>query len=131
MRVLIDTNVLFSAILFPNGLTAKAFEKCLFFHEIVIPSYVIDELKRVVAKKLPHRLKDIDRFLETLTFECAYTPEQPKVDMFHIRDPKDYPVLYTAIHENVDVLLTGDADFKDTGIDHPEILTPTEFLNKY
>lgn len=51
MRVLIDTNVLFSAILFPNGQTAKAFEKCLFLHEIVIPSYVIDELKRVVAKK--------------------------------------------------------------------------------
>ena len=80
---------------------------------------------------MPYRLKDIDRFLETLTFECAYTPEQPKADMFHIRDPKDYPILYTAIIENVDVLLTGDADFKDTEIDHPEILTPTEFLNKY
>ncbi len=131
MRVLIDTNVLFSAILFPDGQTAKAFEKCLTFHEIVIPSYVIEELKRVVEKKLPHRLKDIDNFLKSLTFECAYTPESPKENLFYIRDPKDYPVLYTAIIENVDILLTGDTDFKDTEIERPEILTPKEFLDKY
>ena len=39
---------------------------------------------------------------------------------------KDYPVLYTAILEDVDILVTGDSDFEDVGVDKPEILTPAE-----
>ena len=40
-------------------------------------------------------------------------------------------ILYTAIIENVDILITGDKDFKDVKIERPEILTCTEFLEKY
>lgn len=39
-----------------------------------------------------------------------------KEDLFAIRDINDYPVLYTAIIDD---------------IDKPEILTPTNFLEKY
>lgn len=131
MRVMVDTNVLFSSILFPNGQTAKAFQHCTALYDLVIPSYVIAELKRVVSKKFPSKIRDIDLFFEKLSFELAYTPENPKQGLFEIRDPKDYPVLYTALLENVDILITGDADFKDTDIDHPDILTPAEFLKKY
>lgn len=131
MRVMIDTNVLFSAILFPQGKVAAALEKCLLSHVLVIPSYVIDELKRVVGKKFPNRLSAVDSFLEKLSFDLVYTPHNIKDDLFAIRDPKDYPILYMAIAENVDVILTGDADFKDTDIKHPEILTPAEFIERY
>lgn len=131
MRVMVDTNVLFSAILFPDGQAAKAFTHCLLHHELVISTYVIDELKRVVAKKYPKNVSAIDVFLEKLSFTLAYTPEQIDRQRFTIRDPKDYPVLYTAMIENVDVLLTGDSDFKDTDIAHPEIVTPKEFLEKF
>lgn len=131
MRIMVDTNVLFSAILFPNGQAAKVLNKCLTEYELVIPSYVIEELKRVVNKKFPDRLNCIDLFFEKLSFELVYTPEKIKQGLFRIRDPKDYPILYTAIIENVDVLVTGDEDFKDTDVNHPEILSPTEFMNKY
>ena len=40
---------------------------------------------------------------------------------------KDYPVLYTAILEDVDVLITGDKDFEDVDVERPEIMTPGEF----
>ena len=33
--------------------------------------------------------------------------------------------------EEVDVLITGDKDFKDVDIERPEICTPNEFLEKY
>ncbi len=131
MRVMIDTNVLFSAILFPNGQAAKIIYKCLASHEIVIPSYVIEELKRVVQKKSPLKLHAIDLFLEKFSFNLVYTPENIKEGLFRIRDPKDYPILYTAIIENVDVIISGDEDFKDTDVTHPEILTPSEFYNQY
>ena len=46
-------------------------------------------------------------------------------------DKKDMPVLVTAILEDVDILLTGDADFSSVEIDRPEIMTPVEFMRKY
>ncbi len=52
MRVMVDTNVLFSAILFPNGQAAKILYKRLTVHEIVIPSYVIGKLKYVIKKSV-------------------------------------------------------------------------------
>lgn len=131
MKVMVDTNVLFSAILFPNGQAAKAFTHCLMHHELVISTYVIDELKRVIAKKYPKNISAIDAFLEKLSFNLVYTPAKITQQQFKIRDPKDYPVLYTAMIENVDVLLTGDSDFKDTDITHPEIVTPKEFLENF
>ena len=131
MKVMVDTNVLFSAILFPKGQAAKAFTHCLMHHELVISTYVIDELKRVIAKKYPKNISAIDAFLEKLSFSLVYTPVKIDQQQFKIRDPKDYPVLYTAMIENVDVLLTGDSDFKDTDITHPEIVTPKEFLEKF
>ena len=33
-----------------------------------------------------------------------------------------------AIHANTDVLLTGDKDFLESGLTHPAIMTPAEFL---
>lgn len=131
MRVMVDTNILFSAIIFPKGQAAKAFTHCLLNHELVISTYVINELKQVLKKKKPEKLSAIDDFFEKLSFELAYTSDNIETELFSIRDPKDYPVLYTAIIENVDILISGDKDFKDTDVTHPEILTPQEFLEKY
>ena len=54
-----------------------------------------------------------------------------KENLFTIRDINDYPILYTAIIDNVDILITGDKDFLNIDIEKPEILTPTDFLIKY
>ena len=44
-------------------------------------------------------------------------------NLFEIRDAKDYPTLYSAIIEQVDVFITGDKDFEDVKVEKPEILT--------
>ena len=43
----------------------------------------------------------------------------------------DYPVLYSGIIVDVDLFVTGDNDFKNVEIDKPEIITPSEFLDRY
>jgi len=58
-------------------------------------------------------------------------PSEPEPDFFNIRDIKDYPVLYSAIIEDVDLFVTGDNDFDDVDIEKPTIITPSEFLEKY
>lgn len=44
-----------------------------------------------------------------------------------IRDPADYPVLYSAIVEDVDVLISGDKDFFEVEVEKPEIVTSSEY----
>ena len=43
----------------------------------------------------------------------------------------DYTVLYTAIHEDVDILISGDKDFAEIYLERPEILTHAQFMEKY
>ncbi len=45
-----------------------------------------------------------------------------------IRDVKDRPILRAAIKARADVLLTGDKDFLESGVENPAIMTPAEFL---
>jgi len=66
-----------------------------------------------------------------MSYEYVYTPEEFDTELFHIRDMKDYPVLYTAIIEDIDILITGDKDFSDIEIDKPEIMTPGEFIEEF
>ena len=66
MRVMVDTNILFSAIIFPTGQAANAFTHCLLNHELVISTYVISELKQVIMRKKPELIPHIDAFLEKL-----------------------------------------------------------------
>lgn len=85
----------------------------------------------MVKRKFPGKLQTVDALLTAMSFELAYTPQDLEPGLFDIRDEKDYPVLYTAIREDVDVLITGDKDFSDVAVEHPEILTPAQFMERY
>ncbi len=131
MRVMLDTNVLLSVLLFP-GERMDRMMRCIFErHRLVLSSFVLNELAYVVERKFPSKAKAVDALLAGMSYELVYTPQEMDESLFEIRDPKDYPVLYTAIAEGVDVLITGDKDFADVGIDHPEIMTPAEFIAEY
>lgn len=131
MRIMLDTNVLISMLLFPsnrlNQMVAFIWEE----HQMVLCSFVVDELKAVITRKFPQKIKVIDRLLVQMSYDFVYTPEEMETGLFQIRDTKDYPVLYTAIIEDVDILITGDKDFSHIEIEKPEILTPSEFIEKY
>ncbi len=128
---MLDTNVLISMIFFPG----KRMDQMLGFitrnHTLVLSSFVVDELLAVAERKFPEKRYVIDRFLSALGFELVYTPHKMDGSLFHIRDVKDYPVLYTAIVEGIDILVTGDKDFLDIDIEKPEILTPSDFAEKF
>ncbi len=131
MRVMLDTNVLISVLLFP-GTRMDSMMECIFTkHQLVLSSYVVDELKSVVKRKFPKRELAINKLLMMMSFEYVYTPNEIERGLFAIRDIKDYPVLYTAMIEDIDILITGDKDFSDIDIEKPEILSPTEFMEKY
>lgn len=131
MRIMIDTNILVSVILFPNTNMDELIRIITEKHRLILSSFVIDELIEVVRRKFKNKEEGIERFLIKFPYEKVYTPKITEQDLFNIRDKKDYPILYTAITENVDVLITGDKDFFDIEIEKPEILTPSQFIEKY
>ena len=131
MRVMLDTNVLISALLFPSERMTKLFENLVVNHTVVLCSYVIDELHMVVERKFPNKADVVEKLLGRMSYELVYTPKTIGKAMFKIRDVKDYPVIYTAILEEVDVLVTGDRDFEDLKLKRPETLTPTAFIERY
>jgi len=129
---MIDTNVLISAFVLSSPHMLELVDTIAEHHTIVLPTYVLDELKRVSKWKFPNRYLLLEVFLRELPFELAYTPERidPK-DYPAIRDVKDLPILVSAIQEDIDILLSGDADFAPLDMKRPEILTPREFVEKY
>ena len=101
-------------------------------HTIVLSTYILDELKRVTLQKFPSRYDLLENFLRELPFELAYTLEKIDESKYpEIRDVKDLPVLVSALHEDVDVLLSGDTDFAPLDMKRPEILTPRAFVETY
>ena len=130
MRIMIDTNVLVSASLFPKSRLGRAIKPLSDKYTIVLCTAIIDELHDVYDRKFPDKLSALEQFLNELSFEAVYTPRISE-NLPQVRDKKDTPILAAAILEDVDVLITGDSDFSEVEIERPEILSLSEFLTKY
>ena len=132
MRIMIDTNVFISAFVLSSPHLTKMVKDIAERHTIVLSTYVVDELKRVTKQKFPDKRGLLESFLRELPYELIYTPEKIDKSKYpDIRDLKDLPILVSAIIEDVDVLISGDADFAPLEMKHPEVLTPKGFLEKY
>ena len=127
MKILVDTNILFSAMLFRGSKPAKALLYVSDYHEMVICDRSIYELYDVLKRKAPEALPDAEVFLAEFSYELS-----PAVDNGTklIRDAKDQPILNAAIVADVDVILTGDKDFLSLDMEHPRCMTVTEFLEE-
>lgn len=60
--------------------------------------------------------------------EVIPVPDQMDDNELLIRDYADRPILRAALVSNVDVFLTGDKDFLEADISHPQIMTAAQFL---
>lgn len=126
MRILVDTNILLSAILFPCSKVAQTLLYITNHHDMVLCDRNIFELREVLNRKKPEKLPDAEVLLVELSYElipAAYHAEKL------IRDVKDQPILNAAIIADVDVILTGDKDFLCLDMEHPKCMKVTDFLD--
>ena len=133
MKVMIDTNIIISAALSPNGNAAKAFIKAVLPpYEPVVCDYIVDELHRKFQEKFPRKTIELEAFLYNAlqVITTVPTPEDEAEDEEKIRDIKDRPILRAARKANVTLLLTGDLDFLESDIQNPEIISAADFINK-
>lgn len=134
MRVFIDTNVIISAALFPQGKVAEVVSHLIENHDLIISSYSINECETVFDRKFPLKKECLKKFFSNLTFELFETPNNIDSNAYpQIRDLKDIPIFVSAIVSNSDILITGDKDFENINSKKPLIFTPNayfELLNK-
>jgi putative PIN family toxin of toxin-antitoxin system len=125
MRILVDTNILISALLFPRSKPAKALLYTAEHHDMVLCDRNLYELRDVLKRKAPNALPDAEVLLAELSYElipAAYHAQKL------IRDVKDQPILDAAIVADVDIILTGDKDFLSLDMEHPKCMTVAQFL---
>ena len=125
MRILIDTNILFSALLFPHSKPACAMLHAAEHHQLVLCERNVSELREILLCKAERYLSAAEELLDTMAYELI--PEVEHATQ-HIRDVKDQPILNAAIASDVDVILTGDKDFLSLAIDRPACMTVADFL---
>ncbi len=132
MRIMIDTNVLFSSFLFPSPTMNAFINLVIDQHTIVLSSYIVDELKAVTAKKFPAKQHLVRQFVEELPFELFEINAGNGYGVYpFVRDPKDLPILVAAIESKVEVLITGDKDLLEIDLQKPLIVEPAKFVDIY
>lgn len=132
MMVMIDTNIIISAVLNPSGRASEALAKAMSKpFEPVVCSYILDELHRKFQEKFPRKILELEAFLYHMLRAVLIvpTPEMSKPNEDKIRDIKDRPIFRAAINASVDYILTGDKDFLEAGIKFPRIVSVKEFLS--
>lgn len=108
MRVVLDANVLIADAIAP-GTCRQVVRHCLAQHELVFSGYILDEVRRNLLDKFGLSARFTDEAVSLLR-GGSLVVEPATVDPQVCRDPKDLPVLGTALAGGADCLVTGDKD---------------------
>ena len=130
IRIVFDTNVVISAMIFAGSMPRRAIELALLKGTILISAALSEEMNRVIVQDRFDRYvsrKQRERFLDLLIRESEHIEITESIQV--CRDPKDDRVLELAVCGNAAYILTGDADllvlnpFRGIGV-----LRPADFL---
>ena len=130
MRIMIDANIIVSAILFPKSVIANVFKHLIDNYSLVLSEYTIYEVEDVFNEKFPQRIVEMKEFLRETPHEL-FTLNKTNKKYPNIRDLDDLPVLVNAIESKVDLLITGDKDFDDVMVKRPKIIKPRQYIDEY
>jgi len=131
MRVLLDTNILISAAYSKTGVPNQAYRKAV---EPPYRAYIceqsIEEFRRIFNRKFSDKIYVFESFIATALSAITVlpVPSCPHSDEEAIRDADDRPILRAAIQAEIDIIVTGDKDFLESGLTTPQIMTAAEFV---
>lgn len=129
MRIVLDTNVLISAILKANSIPAAAVRQACSVHVLLTSVAVQQELHRILCKPYFQRFvsEEVLRKIDTMfaASELVIVTESIKA----CRDPMDDKFLELAVTGKADIIISGDKDLLSmTSYEGTRIITPAEFL---
>jgi putative PIN family toxin of toxin-antitoxin system len=134
VRVVLDTNVFLSGLMFPDGAPGRivaAWREARF--HVVISVHQLAEIGRTLAYPKIRRILGwddvrIEQFIRQL-YVRAEIVELSGTSVEVPLDPDDVPILATLVAAKADVLITGDSDLLALREQYA-IQTPAEFVRK-
>ena len=127
MRIMIDTNVIISAIYNPASTPAHVLQSVCRDHDLVLCDHIVAECYDVVKRRFPQHVSVMDKLLTSLGYEMVASPREPNN---LIGDPKDSPILNAALLADIDVIISGDKHFLSLNIERPKIMMPADYLKE-
>lgn len=133
MRVVLDTNVLLSGLMYPNnapGRIVAAWRNAAF--ELVLSRPQLTEIARVlgypkIVRVLQWEPTQLERFLKQIYLRSVLVPLPEVLPAEVPADTDDSPILSSLIVSRAEYLVTGDSDLLALKDRYP-ILTPRAFL---
>lgn len=125
--VMLDTNILISAIVFDADVLKSLVRLSKDRHKMYVSEYIDHEFRDKILEKWKDKAKKILLLYEALMIPVMSSSLSIKCKL---RDPKDEQVLSDALNSHMDILLTGDKDFYDGDFENIKIMTVKE-LNEY
>ncbi len=118
MKVLLDTNIIFSALISDGNerlLISKIIGKR---HQIVITDLILEELKYVIKRKISKKeQKKVLKIIDTLSGSVFVFVKKHDLYKKNIKkarkyiNDKDVPVLAVGLQSEIDAIVSGDKDF--------------------
>jgi len=131
MRIVVDTNVIVSALVF-GGLPRRIFELVEGgYCELFYAAEIQEETRRVLRDKFGWDEDRLDRYLRTLWSLGKRVVLRHRVNAVR-EDPDDNRILECALAADADVIVSGDRHLLKIGAyEGITILTPRDFLKAH
>lgn len=130
LRVVLDTNVLFSILAFPGGRLDVLMDIILMGKiDLFLSDFILEELRRNLKKKTK---VDPAEAIEIIKSHVTIVHPREKIDVIKTHDP-DNRILECATTAKAQVLVTGNMeDIRPLGAFRGiDIISPREFLDTY
>ena len=130
-RVVLDTNVLVSALITPAGASARLLlELRAGAFELVVSPTLLAELRDVLHRERFRRyisIADADTYVEAISRDAVVIDDPPAVQGLVVADPDDQFLIDLARVSRAEALVSGDARVLDLR-DRLPVVSPAEFL---
>ena len=131
-RVVVDTNVLISFALKPEGVAGQAVDWILENGQLVFCRETFKELEtRLWRPKFDRYITLEERKLLLHDFEMSATWVTIANELRFSRDPDDDKFIETALVASAPILISGDSDLLDVSIEDLQIITPRQFYEQF
>ncbi len=126
MKLVLDTNVLIAAFI-AHGVCNELLEYCAVNHEIVLSTFILDELRDKLVRKFEFSSREAEDVIRILKSRAVVVTPQ-ELEEPTCRDPDDDTIIGTALAGNCDCIVTGDKDLLDLQcVQGIRMITPSGF----
>jgi predicted nucleic acid-binding protein len=109
IRAFVDASVFFSACYSETGASFEIFRECLIGNiDLVISHFVLEEVRRNLARKAPESFKHFDEFMENVQFHVVNPSKRAVLQAASYTELKDAPIVAAAKKSKADYLVSLD-----------------------